>query len=225
MKRKIILYGSLSPTTEPFTVTREGIDDFTDLVSALTIDVPDFKKNWLSASERLIIVSDADKSNPRPCNVSDVMVTFGNGSEIHLLPSASGSGVEIAAAILDVAVTELSAVVLGFVINTMISLAIGALFQALSPSQDSSKTKEHDVNQDPSYLYNGPKNATEQGNPVPIVFGTHMTGSIVLSAGITDEQLLNNPVLASLPAGDTSGYATLPPAVSWQWDGTPDYGG
>ena len=36
----------------------------------------------------------------------------------------------------------------------------------------------------PSFLFNGIVNNTQQGGPVPLVFGTHLTGSVVVSASI-----------------------------------------
>jgi predicted phage tail protein len=36
----------------------------------------------------------------------------------------------------------------------------------------------------PSFLFNGIVNNTQQGGPVPLVFGTHLTGSVVISANV-----------------------------------------
>ena len=41
-----------------------------------------------------------------------------------------------------------------------------------------------------SFIFNGAVNNTEQGVPVPLVYGRHLTGSTVISAGIHTEQLL-----------------------------------
>lgn len=45
------------------------------------------------------------------------------------------------------------------------------------------------VDQRPSFLYNGVVNNTEQGVPVPLVYGRHLTGSTVISAGMDVEQI------------------------------------
>jgi predicted phage tail protein len=45
------------------------------------------------------------------------------------------------------------------------------------------------VDQRASFLYNGAVNNTEQGVPVPLVYGRHLTGSTVISAGMDVEQI------------------------------------
>jgi predicted phage tail protein len=40
-----------------------------------------------------------------------------------------------------------------------------------------------------SFVYNGPVNVVEQGGPVPLVYGRHICGSTVISAGIEVLQL------------------------------------
>src|SRR5207248_1774932 len=41
----------------------------------------------------------------------------------------------------------------------------------------------------PSFLFNGVTNNSQQGGPVPLVFGTHLTGSVVVNAGLNAEDI------------------------------------
>jgi predicted phage tail protein len=41
----------------------------------------------------------------------------------------------------------------------------------------------------PSFLFNGVTNNSQEGGPVPLVIGTHLVGSIVVSAGIKAEDI------------------------------------
>jgi predicted phage tail protein len=41
----------------------------------------------------------------------------------------------------------------------------------------------------PSFLFNGVVNNSQQGVPVPLIFGRHLVGSIVVSAGLTSEDI------------------------------------
>lgn len=41
----------------------------------------------------------------------------------------------------------------------------------------------------PSFLFNGVTNNSQQGGPVPLVFGTHLVGSIVVYAGLNSEDI------------------------------------
>lgn len=47
-----------------------------------------------------------------------------------------------------------------------------------------------------SFLFRAAINSSNQGDPVPLVYGLMLTGSVVISAGITDEQI-------ALTGGDT----------------------
>lgn len=45
------------------------------------------------------------------------------------------------------------------------------------------------VDQRASFLYNGAVNNTEQGVPVPLIYGRHLSGSTIISAGMDVEQI------------------------------------
>jgi predicted phage tail protein len=71
-----------------------------------------------------------------------------------------------------------------------VSLALGGVSQLLSPSprvQDYSSRERPD--QRPSFLFNGAVNVAEQGLPIPLVYGQMRTGSVVVSAGITTDNI------------------------------------
>lgn len=73
-----------------------------------------------------------------------------------------------------------------------VSLAIGGVAQLLTPTpQLQLKTKGQDSEADPrkSYSFSGIQNVSRQGLPVPIVYGETMVGSIVISAGVSTEQV------------------------------------
>jgi predicted phage tail protein len=57
---------------------------------------------------------------------------------------------------------------------------------ALAPKTASEKAKDDEK---PSFLFDGPVNVTEQGGPVPLVYGEIRTGSTVVAGGIQVEQL------------------------------------
>ncbi len=79
----------------------------------------------------------------------------------------------------------------------MIGLAgVGALAQGIIEATSVTPTMNDYASAagaDPkaSFLFNGVVNNTEQGVPVPLVYGLHLTGSTVISAGIDVEQMLD----------------------------------
>lgn len=70
------------------------------------------------------------------------------------------------------------------------SLVLSGVAMMLSPiPKTGNKRKE-------SFLFNGAENVYEQGGPVPLVYGRHLVGSTVVSAGIATEDVY-------VAAGDT----------------------
>jgi len=66
-----------------------------------------------------------------------------------------------------------------------VALTLSGVSQMLSPQEKSQdETKKTD-----SFMFSGPINAAAQGNPVPLIYGRVMTGSIPISAGIDIENI------------------------------------
>lgn len=70
------------------------------------------------------------------------------------------------------------------------SMALGGVAQLLSPTPNvSSYAAQERPDQRASFILQGPTNTIQEGNPVPIVYGKMLTGSILVSAGLTTEQI------------------------------------
>lgn len=70
-------------------------------------------------------------------------------------------------------------------------MAVSGVASMLSPTPQlgnpyTSREKAEDT---PSFLFNGPRNTSEQGGPIPLVYGRHRVGWTLISNGITVEQL------------------------------------
>lgn len=78
------------------------------------------------------------------------------------------------------------------------ALVLGGISQLLSPTP-----KNNEDN--PSEFFSGPVNTVNQGNPVPLCYGRLITGSHVISAGISLDKIAPaNPCNAQLTAGGYS---------------------
>lgn len=66
-------------------------------------------------------------------------------------------------------------------------LGIGALISGALKPKDAGDREAPD--EKPSFLFDGPVNNTEQGGPVPLVYGTIRTGSVVVSGGLNIEKI------------------------------------
>jgi predicted phage tail protein len=74
------------------------------------------------------------------------------------------------------------------------SLVLGGLAQMLAKNPQSQKP-----NNSASYLFNGPVNTTEQGNPVPVLYGRLIIGSQVVSASISAYDIAIAPNAVPIP--------------------------
>jgi predicted phage tail protein len=70
------------------------------------------------------------------------------------------------------------------------SLVLGGMMALLTqPPTPDSPTDMAAPEDRPSFLFNGVTNNSQQGGPVPLVFGTHLVGSVVVNAGLTAEDI------------------------------------
>lgn len=137
--------------------------------------------------------------------------------EFHIIPWVSGSGgrggtiakvaVGIALIAVAVAVPALSPTVAmsssifgatagltGITYGTLafagISVALAGAAALMSPQpklNGESYNNRQDPNERASFLFNGPTNPSQQGVPVPLVYGEMITGSVRISTGINTE--------------------------------------
>jgi predicted phage tail protein len=140
-------------------------------------------------------------------------------ADLHIAPAASGaSGGGIFKALLGVALLATAIIVAPPVVGalgptmgmqtaafsafgmsvTYANIATAGVFMGLSgvsqmlsstPQLTSGYTVRNDTDDQPSFLFNGPKNTSEQGGPVPILYGLHETGWTLISAGTHIEQI------------------------------------
>lgn len=100
------------------------------------------------------------------------------------------------------------------VVYIAIAYAISSVAMALAPTPGTAGGSER-ADERPSFLYNGPVNVIEQGYAVPIVYGIHMTGSVVISAGVDVDEVAYTPTYSS---------GGSPSKMDYQWgSGAGDY--
>lgn len=216
MLRNIYLYGAIADKFGPGPYSYDVHGTY-DLICALRHRFPEFRTYVREYPDQIVLISDTDKTNARGAPNED----YGDAAEVHIIPNHEGSGLEIATALFGMTAGSIGAIVVNMVASMVLSMALGAIAQSLAPQPNTSGGgQEVRPEEKPSMLYNGPQNVTEQGYPVPVIYGTHMTGSIVVSAGSYDEQLLTTPSQSAPPSnGGGTSQPTSPAAETWQWGG------
>lgn len=78
----------------------------------------------------------------------------------------------------------------GTIASVGLTMALTGAYQALSPTPKAQEYGSRESpDQRPSFLYNGPVNTVEQGSALPLVYGQMRTGSVLVSAGVSVEQI------------------------------------
>lgn len=108
------------------------------------------------------------------------------GEEIRIAPIVSGSkkaGIfQVVVGIALIVASYFGAPTLG----VGIAMLAGGVAAMLTP-QTKGLASQDEVNNRPSYAFNGPVNTQAQGNPIPLLYGEMIVGSAVVSAGIYAE--------------------------------------
>lgn len=213
MIRTVKLHGALESLGPSFEL---DVDRPRELYSALINLVPGFRQEIIKNPQQAVILQHGDELNPVSPETLDF--TFGPAEQVHIFPVPEGSGVEVIAAIgTYFGVGTIAATAIYVAISVAVSLVIGAVIQALSPQPDGTQSTRK---KDDSFIFNGPINVTGQGTAIPLVYGTHMTGSIVISAGVEVVEIEVQPEQSSTTgSGGGSVPTTNPPPVDYQWDG------
>lgn len=144
----------------------------------------------------------------------DLTLAMGRCSDLHLVPVIEGAGgrgtakIIIGIALVGMAVAFAPAVV-GFAGPTMgmatpiigtagsfaitfntiaslgVSMALAGVAQALAPTPKAADYGNREKpDQRASFLFNGPVNAQAEGAVIPLVYGRHLVGSVVVAAGL-----------------------------------------
>lgn len=140
----------------------------------------------------------------RPVTPDHLYMNCGNDEEIHLVPEISGSkgafGFLFAFPLLGSAFPAGGLLGglggagaaggafggLGSILFGVAILGVGALISSALRPKEQKDREEKDKN---SFLFDGPVNTIEQGGPVPLVYGRVRTGSVIISAGLSIEQV------------------------------------
>ncbi|KAB0509693.1 tail assembly protein [Pseudomonas moorei] len=135
-------------------------------------------------------------------NVGEEHFTLSGTTEIRIVPVISGSkngglfqvvagaALIVAGAFISTASFGGAAPLGGLLVKVGIAMVIGGVVQMLTPvPKTSSQEDQASTENKPSYLFNGAFNSTQQGLPVPVIYGQMLVGSSVISVGAWSEAI------------------------------------
>ena len=140
--------------------------------------------------------------------ITEEYLTMSGQGDIQIIPVATGSGpaIPIIGGIIGIgagaaaAATTLTGAA-GFLVGTVLSTAlttigtsmlIGGVTDLISPTQPASNISQvgdTDPSMRGSYSFSGIQNVSNAGVPIPIIYGSVFTGSVIISAGSDTAQV------------------------------------
>ena len=192
--REVRLYGALG--RQFGRVFRLAVATPAEAVRALRAVLPGFERAFVGSDGRQAYhVFVGRQRQRRDVAEEELQQPLGSDEPIRLVPVVAGAkngglfqtvlGVALIAAGLVLTAYGYGAVG-QYAITAGVSMVLSGVVQLLSPQR---KNKDPTTNQ-PSYAFDGPVNNVEQGGPVPVIFGRVMTGSVVVSQGLSTEDLV-----------------------------------
>lgn len=182
--KEIILHGSLAHFGERFSL---DVRDPAEAVRALTTQIKGFREAVEAGNWHVIR---GPLNDGESLDEDGLTVALGNQNEIHILPAIQGAGDGVWQTIAGVALVAVGLITQQpWLVNIGVSVGLGGVAQMLAPSPTSNYDDRESPDQRPSFLFDGPVNTSTQGLPVPVVYGRIKTGSVVVSAGMTAEEL------------------------------------
>jgi len=160
---------------------RFAISSPREAIAALDANFPGFRRDFFEIGHYGLLV-DGDWRDETNCpDVANAPIA----KEIDICPIIEGRlHAPIIAAVAYVIGPGIAANIIGSAITLALLVGASLLF---SPKV---KKTDRDGSKNENYIFSGPDNVTEQGVPVPLVYGRCFVGSVVVSAGLeTSENL------------------------------------
>ncbi|ACL58438.1 tail assembly protein [Methylobacterium nodulans] len=179
MMRTVRLYGSLA---ERFGASfRLDVRSLAEACRALGAQLPGFRQ--AIEDGRFRVVCGKSRRSKRALHLDKDLITFGlPEGDLHIVPviRARKSGMSVGKIIVGTLIAVASFWIPGgqFLLGLGISLALQGVSSLLSPKKKTEKQKK-------SYMFQGADNVSEQGIPVPLIYGRAMVNPITISAGVT----------------------------------------
>ena len=183
--KEIILHGSLGARFgERFFL---DVRDPAEAVRALSVQLTGFREALAKGHWHLVLGSLVGGSS---IDVAALTCSLGATKELHFMPAIAGAGGflgSVGGALL-VGVSFLVGGP-GLALAVGAGLAVTSLIAMGVPASAADAASRERPDQKPSFLFDGPVNTSTQGLPVPIICGRVRVGSVVISAGMTAEQI------------------------------------
>ena len=229
MLRTVVLHGALAAR---FGSSFElDIKSPAEALRALMLQIKGFRQAFREGNYRVIR---ATKDVASSLDLEELKLRLGRSREIHIVPVIAGSGLSgwgkvlAGVAIIGLAIAApyalglagglsatfgavsavgFSGISFGQIAAFGALTALAGISQVISPAP-SLKGGSASTDRKESFLFGSGANTTAQGGPVPLVFGEFIVGSVVVSSGLSTEEIGMDPASGVL-TGNTFVQRTL----------------
>ncbi|ACL58781.1 tail assembly protein [Methylobacterium nodulans] len=179
MMRTVRLYGSLAEKFGPS--FRLEVRSLAEACRALGAQLPGFRQAIEEGKFR--VVCGKSTRSKRALHLDKDLITFGlPEGDLHIVPviRARKSGLSVGKIIVGTLIAVATWWMGGpaWLISMGAMVALQGVSSLLSPKKKTEKQKK-------SYMFQGADNVSEQGIPVPLIYGRAMVNPITISAGVT----------------------------------------
>lgn len=188
--KRINLYGRLAEICGCEHVDLVGNDIriiVSGLISRFGIEV----RHYFRENNFIIDARNSKNGHSRNIIEKEIDISLGNTDIIDIFPVVEGSGGKVGQIIAGIVLIVVGVITTLYgqpqIGQALIQAGIGLVVASLlSPGAPNAREAPEER---ASFLFNGPVNGSQQGQPVPIVYGRFKTGSIIVSAGIDVEEI------------------------------------
>ena len=190
----IYLYGALRKRfgKNINAIVHSGIE----LLKAAEANRPGFR-NAINKKQKYIMVRGDTLKKGKEVVEEEIEMKFSE-KDWHLIPVPAGCGstfVTILGAVLFIAGAVLTAYGFGVIGVPMMGIGMGmmsaGIAQMMAPSPATNDYAKKEVEERPSYLFDGPVNTVEPGLTIPLAYGETFIGSVFISGGL---QIVDEPI-------------------------------
>jgi len=150
----------------------------------------EFTEKLMQTNYKFILFDSAGKLEPIGLIPEVLFSEIKDYDTLIIFPELKGEvSAAVVAGVIGVAATSATAVIVAAVINIVISIAISFIISLISPTPEfSSDPSQAQLKQ--SSLFNGAPLIREQGGSVPLVFGNPFAGGVLISSGVSTEDVI-----------------------------------
>lgn len=152
----------------------------------------EFTDALITSKYKYVLIDSKDVLKPLGLKPEVIFTAIGDYDTLYILPEVLGAVTGLA--VLAFAGTAggfglATATVIAFAINVVAAIAIAAIVSLLVPTPEfGSDPSQAQTKQ--SALFNGAPLIREQGGSVPLVYGNPYAGGVLISSGVTTEDVL-----------------------------------